>query len=787
MLVVCLGGWFAYREFVMSSGKPFPEAVSDGLAGSATCRQCHKTFYELWAPSHHGLAMQPYKEQFALTNLTCCEQEIEIGGNKYQAFVDKGEGFILERDSDSERKLPIVHVLGGKNVYYFLTPLAKGRLQTLPLAYDVRLKQWFDTAASAVRHFSNTQIDEALNWTDHLYTFNTSCYSCHVSQLTRNYDIDTDTYRTIWAEPGISCETCHGPAKEHVRMYQQARKEGSEPEGLGLISTKEFSTEQINAMCNSCHAKMRPITASFKPGDRYFDRFDLVTLEDPDFYPDGRDLGENYTMTSWRISPCVKSGQLDCMHCHTSSGRYRFKNSESPNAACLPCHSDKVENATAHSHHEVGSDGNSCVACHMPMTRFARMARSDHSMRPPMPAITLGFQSPNACNICHESESAKWADEHVRQWHDKDYQKPVLELASLLRAARGGNWDVLKQVLTYLRSSERDEIFATSLIRSMATCESELKWPTIIEILRNDPSPLVRAAAAHTLTGNASDGSIQALLQATKDEYRLVRVRAAESLASIPAEHLPGEHRENLQRATAELMESFNARPDDYVSRYNKGNFHMDRREHEQALESYRLAIELRPDFVPSYVNIAFVYYATGKYEEAERAFRKAAALDTKNAAIRLNLGMLLAELQQPEEAEQAFREALEADPNSAAAAYNLGILLAGSRPQESLNWCQKAFNLRPEEGKYGYTYGYFLSRLGQTDNAIEVLEDMIDRLIPYSDAYALLGSIYTERGNVKKATYVYRAGWSNDQLDLRVRQEFKALAERRERDLNSQ
>jgi hypothetical protein len=55
------------------------------------------------------------------------------------------------------------------------------------------------------------------------------------------------------------------------------------------------------------------------------DHYDLITLENPDFYADGRDLGENYTYTSWLMSPCLKSGKLHCVTCHTSSGRYRFK------------------------------------------------------------------------------------------------------------------------------------------------------------------------------------------------------------------------------------------------------------------------------------------------------------------------------------------------------------------------------------------------------------------------------------------------------------------------------
>ena len=145
-------------------------------------------------------------------------------------------------------------------------------------------------------------------------------------------------------------------------------------------------------MCAPCHAKMVALSASFMPGDRYFDHFDLTTLEHPDFYPDGRDLGENYTLTTWRLSPCVKSGQLDCMHCHTSSGRFRFV--DEPNKACLPCHQQLVDNSVAHSHHLPDSTGNQCITCHMPQTQFANMMRSDHSMLSPTPATSLQVQIP---------------------------------------------------------------------------------------------------------------------------------------------------------------------------------------------------------------------------------------------------------------------------------------------------------------------------------------------------------------------------------------------------------
>ena len=256
--------------------------------------------------------------------------------------------------------------LGGKNVYYFLTPMERGRLQVLPVAYDVRRNEWLDTAASAMRHFQDLT-DEAVDWRDPLYSFNTSCHGCHVSQFAPNYDLATDTYRTTWAEPGINCETCHGPSAEHIRAMRLL-KPGEKPKELKLISTTVFSVEQHNSSCSSCHAKASNLTQSYKPGEKFFDHFDLVTFESHDFYPDGRDLGENYTYTGWRMNPCAKAGQLSCMHCHTSSGRYRFTE-EQANNACLPCHEERVKNAPAHTRHKSDSAGNRCVSCHMQIGR----------------------------------------------------------------------------------------------------------------------------------------------------------------------------------------------------------------------------------------------------------------------------------------------------------------------------------------------------------------------------------------------------------------------------------
>ena len=227
-----------------------------------------------------------------------------IGKQSFRAQIGEKEGWVREKEGDKETRYPIAHVMGGKNAYYFLTPMNKGRLQVLPVAHDVHKHTWYDTAASGMRHFPDrTQHDEALPWTDRLFTFNTTCFDCHVSQLATNYDLASDTYHTTWREAGISSSRATARAANTPRRWRPSgdtRRKRSRS-----FARANFSHEQMNDMCATCHAKMVPLSTDFAAGQKFYDHYDLITLEHHDFYPDGRDLGENYTFTSWSMSPCL--------------------------------------------------------------------------------------------------------------------------------------------------------------------------------------------------------------------------------------------------------------------------------------------------------------------------------------------------------------------------------------------------------------------------------------------------------------------------------------------------
>ncbi|RJR33395.1 MAG: ammonia-forming cytochrome c nitrite reductase subunit c552, partial [Deltaproteobacteria bacterium] len=627
---------------------------------------------------------------------------------------------------------------------------------------------------------------EPVSWRDPLLTFNTACHSCHVSQLASNYDLASDTYHTVWAEPGINCETCHGPAAEHVRVCREAPKDQA-PRDLKIIrGGRDFTIEQNNAVCAPCHAKMMPVTASFQPGERFFDHFDLATLEDRDFYADGRDLGENFTETLWRLSPCVKSGRLSCLHCHTSSGRYRFKDEAKANQACLPCHQKRVEQAAAHIHHPPDQPGTpqKCIDCHMPMTEFARMRRSDHSLLPPAPAATLKFKSPNACNLCHQDKSAAWADQQVRKWRKRDYQAPVLYRASLVDAARRQDWTSLGEILRYITNPERDEIYAASLIRLLAACPEPRKWPVITKALQ-DQSPLVRAAAAAGLEGHLTPETRDALLHCLGDDYRLVRIRAAASLAPYPRELLSAGDQDRLDAANKELLAAFAARPDDWASHYNLGNFYAARQEFTKAAEAFQAASRLRSEAILPWVNVSLVYARLGQSGEAEKALRRALEIDPNQATANFNLGLLLAEQNRLPEAEAAFRTALKTAPRFPEAAYNLGVLLAPDRLPEALQWCRKAHDWQPQNARYAFTLAYYLKQQGNFPQAISVLEGQVRQKAANADIYLLLGDLYEQAAKPEAAKRVYRQALADAGVPPGVRPRFQtklqALAPRKD------
>lgn len=760
--------------------------------GSSDCMACHERFYELWSTSHHGKAMQAFSGAFA-RSLVPMEEEMDVRGNKFIIELNSSGGVMHQTKPDGTKvTYPVLHALGGKNVFFFLVPLEQGKLQVAPLAYHVHKKNWYDSTGSMVRHFNNGLTDEALDWTDRQLTFNTACHDCHISQLRKNYNPETDSYTTTWSESGINCEVCHGPAEAHIKAAEEAAANGEILTDLKLLTFHgDLNMEQRDATCAPCHAKMTPLTRDFTPGELLFDHYDLISYEDPDFFADGRDLGENYTQTGWEANPCAISKQLECIHCHTSSGRFRFK--EEPNKSCLPCHDKRVENILAHSHHP--ADANvSCVDCHMPMTAQAHMHRSDHTFRPPSPAATLEFGSPNACNLCHHNPEAikgdfdghkpkdvEWANKHVLEWHGKNSGANVLELGHIIQACRDGKWDKLPEILAYLDHPKCDPAARVGILRLLNNCSHPEKWATIRKQLNSD-NEWVRSAVAASLQYDNSIESTKALLKATQDKFRTVRIRAASSLIDRNLAGYTDAERKAYDAAHIEYWNALVIWPDRWSTHYNQGIYFDRTGDSVKALAAYNKSIELRNDVIQPLINASMVHARAGNSTNSYELLKKALKIEPENPMVNFNIALLDAEFGNLDNTEKYLRAALKSNPEMSQAAYNLGVLLARKKSDEGFKWLKVAAKTFPENWNYTSSYIFFLNEAKRSGETESVLKDIIATGRASAEAYFALANNYQRDGRTSEAIETYKKA----KLDKRLPMDAKRYAAQMEQQLRA-
>jgi tetratricopeptide (TPR) repeat protein len=296
-------------------------------------------------------------------------------------------------------------------------------------------------------------------------------------------------------------------------------------------------------------------------------------------------------------------------------------------------------------------------------------------------------------------------------------------------------------MLDYISDPNRDDVFATSLIRLIPPTQDQKVLAALLAAAK-DPSPLVRGAAVQALGLIPTTESLQALFEATGDEYRLVRVRAAAGIAAFPKMSAPPAYQAQLKKANKEYLVSIMARPDQWTSHYNMGNYRLNRGESKKAVASYQMALILNPRAIMPMVNTSIAYARMGENDKAERSLQKALKQAPDNAAANFNMGLLKAEKNELKAAEKYLKKAFTADPQMSQAAYNLCIITAKDRIDEAVTWCKKASDLRPQDPNYAYTLAFYLNQNGDREGAVRTLNSLLERYPQYKDAEMLLKAI---------------------------------------------
>jgi predicted CXXCH cytochrome family protein len=374
---------------------PAAAAGTRNYVGSATCKQCHAAVYERWSKTRMANVVTDPK----------VHPEVVIPD------FNKADPLLTFKLSD------VAFVYGTKWKQRYFT---KAGNDYVPLGaqWDVAHKQWRPYLVA-----NNTDW-----WVSHYGPANADrptgplCDGCH----SVNYNVETKTV----AEWNVGCERCHGPGSEHVRR----------PSAQTIVNPAKLDFVRASDTCIQCHSQGQPLTnpirgqyydwpVGFHQGGtlRDFWKLEEHKLGETSFthFPDGTAHKNRMQGNDFVQSVMYKRG-VTCFSCHDVHGTGNNADLLKPaGQICLTCHGPSSPNGPRgatleeHTHHQRGSVGSECVACHMPKIEqeIADVNVRSHTFAFVPPSMTDEYKIPNSCTSnCHQDKNTDWVRQTLRSW-----------------------------------------------------------------------------------------------------------------------------------------------------------------------------------------------------------------------------------------------------------------------------------------------------------------------------------------------------------------------------------
>ncbi len=365
------------------------------LVGSSKCLECHEDKHQAWSHSRHPKMVQDIKKDPSVVvadflklpkdaNFKLSDATYTVGGKFKQRFM-------IRKDRNGTED----YVLGNY----------QWNVQTQKWQGFKPWKYWYKDAYP----HDNNELPTSR-----------ACDGCHFTGFMS---------REKRIEPGISCESCHGPASEHVK----------DPDSKVYLATLNDPSRQ-NELCLQCHMRNRDMRLKdHNISDVYGDARDyphgyeagkklrdyklpapfIMGHETKEFYANGAGK-KNRTQGNEFVHSIKGKHGITCVNCHNPHTLQPTAEKNSGNALCMSCHSFKSligphqENIQAHTHHKPDSKGSLCVECHMPKTG-KHTGKSPLTVRSHLfgfttPNETLTYKMPketNACFACHNARKTK--------------------------------------------------------------------------------------------------------------------------------------------------------------------------------------------------------------------------------------------------------------------------------------------------------------------------------------------------------------------------------------------
>nr|AYM54058.1 tetratricopeptide protein [Byssovorax cruenta] len=631
---------------------PAPEIpvkdIDRTYVGEQRCAECHIAQHRGFTRDWHARALSPATAKYLVGDFN----NAHFKGSSSEAWMTRDKAHAQMRTTGIDGALatyPVDWVIGGKRMQDTVTIFPDGRWQVLPVYFHVTGKgEWVDYTEAKQGALGP---DHPFFWANFRRTANRECLDCHVTGMNVRYDRASRKWSTQMADPGVTCESCHGPGGRHA--------ESQAPEDI--IHPRKATKEVGFGVCAQCHGPRNPLfpildaSHKFVPGERYEDYFQTLGLvngnqRSGDFFADGRPKTSSFEVQALMQSRCYQKGKATCLSCHGSPhGKHEENELLPPSpealaatkgvkgvtradvASCAGCHKEVFAAGAAHSHHKADK-AQSCVACHMPKVVTGVLDQfADHAIDVPAPETTVKHGVPNACGTCHTKEAPGEMAKAVAAWWPSAATRTARRqrLADAFdEATREGSRPALEAVM-----ADADE---APLLRGAAAVLFAQRFPReaagALSPLLAAPDALTRTKAAEALGAVQARGAADALAGLRGDPSLAVREAAAISLGEL-----------NDKRAEAALRALTSAKASAGLPRPHAllGLSLSRRGALDEAITELERAVDLQPYYVDALVMLADLYAKQGHFDKTRARLEEAVTFDPQHPGARKRLATL--------------------------------------------------------------------------------------------------------------------------------------------------
>ncbi|WP_191859464.1 tetratricopeptide repeat protein [Hanstruepera ponticola] len=683
--------------------------ASNGYIGDKQCAACHPKAYDDWIGSHHDLAMQVANDSTVLGDFN--NIEITLDAVTYY-FTQKGDDYVVKTKeiNGDENTYIIGYTFGVEPLQQYLVDFEDGKKQVLRVSWDTNKKRWYHQYPG-----DTISPHDWLHWTGVSQNWNTMCAECHSTNLEKNYNVEGDSYNTTYSSINVSCESCHGPAQKHVNWAKSANGNASKDTYLISLDTQ---LNQMNS-CAPCHARRTKLTETLEPNISFENQYILQNLSTEFYHVDGQIMEEDYVFGSFLQSEMYHQ-DVTCTDCHNA---HTLEIKMKGNNLCLQCHEPKY-NTPSHHFHESDTEGSQCINCHMTgKTYMGNDFRRDHSFRVPRPDQSITFNTPNACNNCHSDKSPAWASQKIKSWYGNERADHFSKYL-LVSSKASLSSEEISQVNAFINNLDYPAIARATAIDNLDIV-TEDQYQTLLSRLE-DPSPLVRFNTLQKFDLAPPELRVEVASKRLSDTTKMVRVAAAQLLTGLDLNMLTTLNQSDLTKAQGELETMLRVNADFSTGRLQLGDYYNKKKQYNEAIYHYQIALKKDSLLLPVYSNLATTYSQIGNPQKALETLNILIDKAPEMSRAYYLRGLIYFELNKPDNAIADLQYAVELNPDDTRSLYNISTYYYQNKNYKlAEQFIKKAIAIQPGNGDYQYLLALVYKEQGKTDLSNQILQGL--------------------------------------------------------------